>query len=781
MKYNYGAGELKNWIVAESKFYSKDTGKCETVFCQGNGYMGIRAATEETYLNTTRGTFVAGSFDRFGDEVAEIPNANDVIGMDININGCDMLLNTDNHSGYSRSLNLKNGLMVRTFICHSDQGAVEFEFKRMVSLDDKHLVAQEVSITPIDADIQLKIKSGIDGRMTNSGSQHFLEGDKCCFDNRFLQCESKTAQSGIGFVTNTAHSFSLNEKECRPERKVGMDRRRVFIDYVVGLNKGETLRITKVSNLYTMRDKEFEDLDLSALKDFSLSSLRSAVDLGFDELLSRSARAWDKIWEAKGIEIKSSNDFDQLSLRYALYHLTVMTPVHDERMNVGAKGLSGEGYQGHTYWDTELFIMPLFAHSEPEAARKLMQQRYLMLPAAHEKAKEFGHEGAMFPWATAWLDDGESFPLYSGIDVVTHQRRKMWVGIIELHVMADVAYGAYYYYACTGDQAFMDVYGYELIFDTAIFWNSRFEYNKELDRYEINDVIGPDEYQIHVDNNAFTNYMAHWNVKQAIEYCDEVKSSNKELHDRLNKKLNLDKHIGEMREKLDRVYLPKANKDHLLPQDDTFLDQEKIDLAKYKNSTVNRLIYRDYNFEMLGRMQVSKQADVALLLFLMEDRFDEKTKRESVLYYEEKCLHDSSLSLCTYSIMAADLKEPEMAYNLYRRACEIDLGPQMDSCDAGVHAASYGGIWQCVVNGFCGVRIVNGELRIDPNLPAEWKGVSLPFIWQGEKLRIDIGDGKLSVANESMRKEITFENGGKSHNVKTKIVLPVKFKNGVNR
>jgi hypothetical glycosyl hydrolase len=772
MKYDAGTGEFKNWIVRESRFYPEAPGKCETIFCQGNGYMGIRAATEESYLNTTRGAFIAGSFNRFGDEVSEIPNANDVIGMDININGCDLLLNEDNHSGYSRSLNLKNGLLTRTFTYNSGHGGVAFEFNRLVSLDDKHLIAQDISITPIDTDIQLKIISGINGRITNRGTQHFLEGDKRCFDNQFLQYESKTIRSDIDFVTNTAHSFLLNGKEYQPVCNAGMDRRRVFADYTIDLKKGDRLIITKISNIYTTRDKDFENKGLSALKDFSLLSLRRAVGLGFNELHSNSAAVWERIWEAKDIDIRSVNDFDQLSLRYALYHLTVMTPVHDERMNVGAKGLSGEGYQGHTYWDTEIFIMPPFVHTDPEAAKTLMKQRYLMLHSARRKAEGIGYKGAMFPWATAWLDDGESFPLYSGIDIMTHQRRKMWVGIIELHVVADIAFGAYYYYMCTRDQEFMDAYGYELIFDTAIFWNSRFEYNQKLDRYEINDVIGPDEYKIHVNNNAFTNYMAHWNVKKAIEYYEEIKS-NKELHDRLNENLNLDNYICEMRDKLDKIYLPRPNKDHLLPQDDTFLDLDKIDLSEYKGSMINRLIYRHYNFEALRKIQVSKQADVALLLFLMGNLCDEKTKRASFFYYEDKCLHDSSLSVSTYSIMAADLTEKRTAYELYQRACEIDLGPQMDSCNAGVHAASYGGIWQCVVNGFCGIRMVDGELWINPNLPDEWERVSLPFIWQGETLRIDIGDGKLIVVNESMRKEITFMNGGEKHTVKTNIVLPV--------
>ena len=393
MKYDCGTGELQNWIVTESKFHPKHPGKCETVFCQGNGYMGIRATTEETYLNTTRGTFVAGSFNRFGDEVSEIPNANDVIGMDINIDGCDMLLNADNHSGYSRSLNLKNGLLTRKFIYNSGQGDIAFEFNRIVSLCDKHLIAQNILITALGNDIHLKIKSGINGRMTNSGTQHFLEGDKCCFDNKFLQYESQTTTSGINFVTNTAHNFFLNERDYQPELKVNMDRRRIFIDYAVDLGKGETLRITKISNIYTSRDKECQALDLKGLKEASLSFLRSSVNFGFDELLSRSAETWRKIWEAKDIEIKSANSFDQLSIRYAIYHMTVMAPIHDNRMNIGAKGLSGEGYKGHTFWDTEIFILPFFVHTQPEAAKKLLQQRYFMLPAAHKKAKEFGHAG----------------------------------------------------------------------------------------------------------------------------------------------------------------------------------------------------------------------------------------------------------------------------------------------------------------------------------------------------------------------------------------------------
>lgn len=773
MQYQLGTGEFKNWIVAEDSFQPDHPGKCESIMCLGNGYMGIRSATEENYLGNTRDTFVAGTFNKFGDEVTELPNVADVIAMPIRVNGELLDLSKGTVEGYLRTLNLKTGLLKRSFVWTSPAGTkLKFLFKRIVSMKDLHLIAQEMSVTALEGDVKFHLESGINGQVSNTGSQHFVEGEKRFFDKKHQQSVMKTSESGIDFVVNTTHTFNLDGEEYTPDELICIERRKIFVKYDGVIPAGKTLTVAKTSNIYTSRDKEMEGKNLDELRDASLSALKAAAALPFSVHAEESAAVWmKKIWEPKDIQVDSANDFDQLALRFALYHLTVMTPVHDNRMNIGAKGLSGEGYKGHTFWDTEVFMLPHFILADPAGARSLIEYRYNCIGGARRKAAENGYEGAMYPWESAWIEDGEVTPLWGAADIVTGKATKIWTGIIEQHITSDVAYGAYYYYTVTGDQEFMDRCGYELILDTAKFWQSRLEYNAELDRYEIRDVIGPDEYKEHVDNNAYTNYMAHWNIRKAMEYARMLKAENPEIYARINAVIDIDGTYPKWEEKVDKIYLPRENENHIIPQDDTYLTLPNVDLSKYKASDVVGTIYNDYNMEQIDHMQVSKQADVLVLFYLLEDLFPAEVKKANFYYYEERCLHDSSLSLSTHSILASDLHEREKAYELFERACRIDLGPVMTTSDAGIHAASFGGIWQCAVNGFAGVRVVGGKLRIQPNLPDAWKSMKAKIFWQGQELQLTVTKDSLTVTRLTGSKPTTFLMDGAEHTFTDEITL----------
>ncbi len=774
MQYQLGTGEFKNWIVAEDSFQPDRLGKCESIMCLGNGYMGIRSATEENYLGNTRDTFVAGTFNKFGDEVTELPNVADVIAMPIRVNGELLDLSKGKVEGYLRTLNLKTGLLERSFTWTSESGAqLKFDFKRIVSMKDLHLIAQEMSVTALNEDVKFHLESGINGQVSNTGSQHFVEGEKRFFDKKYQQSVMKTSESGIDFVVNTTNVFTLDGKEYAPEELICIERRKIFVKYDGVIPAGKTMTVTKTSNIYTSRDKEMEGKSLDELREISLEALKAAAAIPFSTHAEESAAVWmKKIWEPKDIQVESTSDFDQLALRFAIYHLTVMTPVHDNRMNIGAKGLSGEGYKGHTFWDTEVFMLPHYILADPAGARSLIEYRYNCIGGARRKAAENGYEGAMYPWESAWIEDGEVTPLWGAADIVTGKATKIWTGIIEQHITSDVAYGAYYYYTVTGDQDFMDRCGYELILDTAKFWQSRLEYNDKLDRYEIRDVIGPDEYKEHVNNNAYTNYMAHWNICKAMEYARMLKAEKPEIYARINAVIDIDGTYPKWEAKVDKIYLPRENENHIIPQDDTYLTLPEVDLSKYKASDVVGTIYNDYNMEQINHMQVSKQADVLVLFYLMEDLFPAEVKKANFYYYEERCLHDSSLSLSTHSILASDLHEREKAYELFERACRIDLGPVMTTSDAGIHAASFGGIWQCTVNGFAGVRVVGGKLRIQPNLPDAWSSLKAKIFWKGQELQLTVTKNSLTVTRLTGNQPTTFLINGTEHTFTDEITLP---------
>lgn len=278
------------------------------------------------------------------------------------------------------------------------------------------------------------------------------------------------------------------------------------------------------------------------------------------------------------------------------------------------------------------------------------------------------------------------------------------------------------------------------------YWVSRMT-EKEDGKLHILDVVGPDEYKEHVDDNAFTNYMAHWNIKKAIEYHDLLKAEKPELFAKLDAKLGLAEAYAQWTGALDRIFLPQPREDGVIPQNATYLQLKDIDLTKYKNQDHVGSLFEDYNLEQVNQIQVSKQADILLLFLLMEDLFDHKTKQANWDYYEPRTLHDSSLSLSTHCILANDLHDTELAYQLFRRAAAIDAGPDMKSSSAGIHAGSVAGIWQCAVFGFGGVRMLGGKLRIRPALPKAWSRLEFSLYWHGQKLHVVQTPGSVTVEN----------------------------------
>lgn len=771
MNYAKGEGAMANWLVEETDFNSKYQGKCEAAFCQGNGYFGIRCATEEGYFGQTRDFFVAGTFNKFDEfEVTELPNAADFTAFEIWIDGELFSLEKGSFENYSRTLNLKNGEVVRQFIwTNKDRKSFSFEFKRFASQADLHAFMINISIKAIDCKAVIEIHSGLNGQMSNSGAQHFHEGEKRIYEKVFLQMLQETTQSEITFFHNVYHKAKVNKQEVAS--RFAMDRRKVFMIYKAELLENESVNLTKHANLYTSRDKEYENNSIEQLKEISLEKLKFSSSKTYETLLKESADAWDIFWKNTDITIKGKSDFDQLAIRFAMYHLKVMTPAHDNRMGIGAKGFSGEGYKGHSFWDTELFMLPFFSYTFPEIGKSLMEYRYKTLAGAHKKAKENGYKGAMYPWESAWMDDGEVTPVWGAADVVTGKSTKIWSGFIEQHITSDVSFGVWQYYNLTGDEAFMENCGYEILLDTGIFWASRFEWNEEKNRFHINNVIGPDEYKEHVNNDAFTNYTAYWCVENAINFYHKLKETKPAIFEKLNKKLDLDAEIPVMKDRLSKFYLPQPNEQNIIPQDDTYLSKQIIDLTKYKNQTHLGSLFLDYSLDQVNQIQVSKQASIVMLMYLLEHKFSNEVKLANYNYYEPKTLHDSSLSLSTHAILANDLGDQKLAYNLYKRTCEIDLGPNMKSSDHGIHAASLGGIWQITVCGFGGVRLVGEKLRISPALPDEIDEIEFKIHWKSTPLRIKINKSQIRIENIGEVKNISLSVFEKEYNFDQKLEI----------
>ena len=764
MAYDQGQGDDKNWIIAETGFQRKFQGKGEVVMSLGNGYMGVRSCTEESYLGQVRNHFVAGTFNKPGKyDVTELPNAADMVGMEIYMDDVLFSLEKGSYSDYHRTLNLKTGELRRYFHWHFNEKSYLFEFQRFVSFDDLHLMASRVRITALNSEAHIRIQSGINGQVTNSGAQHFDEGDKRIYDREYVQMVQTTTESEITFVHNLFHDFSASEVQI--DSRFAMDRRIVEMIYETSLKEGQTLEFDKLGNVYTTRDADIAGKDIESIKTLSVSALQNQAKKGYDELLAQSVTAWKAYWDRMDIRIEGENDFDQLAIRFAQYHLLAMAPKHDARYGIGAKGLNGEGYKGHSFWDTEIFMLPFFTYTFPKIARKLMEYRYITIEGARQKAKDNGYRGAMYPWESAWADDGEVTPVWGSADIITGEATKIWSGFIEQHITSDVAFAVWQYYMITGDEAFMEKYGYEILIDTGIFWSSRLEWNEEKQQYHINNVVGPDEYKEHVNNDAFTNHTARWCMENALRYYEHIKNEVPEVYERLKTTLNLEKEIPELLERFDKVYLPQPNKDGVIPQDDTYLSLKEIDLSKYRNQDHVGSIFLDYSLDQINKIQVSKQASVVMLMYLLEYKFDAAIKKANYEFYEPRTLHDSSLSYSTHAVLAADIDDLELAYEMFQKASRIDLGPKMKTSDHGIHAASLGGIWQILVCGFGGIRMLDGKLRINPKLPKQIESISYPIGWKGNTLRVTVTPSNISIEH-SGKTPVRALVAGKEHVIK---------------
>jgi trehalose/maltose hydrolase-like predicted phosphorylase len=498
--------------------------------------------------------------------------------------------------------------------------------------------------------------------------------------------------------------------------------------------------------IYTTRDADFrreEKVSDKELEKTAIDSLKKLIEIGYDKLLKAHKKRWNQIWEKIDITLDGP-DFDQLAIRFSQFHIYQMTPVHDERLSIAAKGLSGEGYKGHVFWDMEIFILPFLIYTFPEIAKRLLLYRYHFLDGARGKAKENGFKGAMYPWECADTG-GEVTPKWSGIDFKTGKPQRIWTGELEQHITCDIVYSIWHYFQATCDFDFMYRYGLEIMLETSRFWASRLEYNPEKDQYEINNVTGPDEYSEHINNNTFTNYMVKWQLDKTIQFSGWIKMNQPEVWEKVISKIKFSlNELTDWKEKVDKIYIGMDKTTGFIHQYDGFTDKREVGLLKYKGKV--GAITQDYNWEEINQMQVLKQADIIMLLYLLGNDFSQETKRLNWDYYEPRTLHDSSLSQSIHAIVALDIDDIEKGYEYFERSIRIDLGKNLKNSWDGLHAASLGGNWQVVVNGFGGVRIIDdGKLRINPHLPEKWKRLRFKINWRGEKYKVDITKNKITL------------------------------------
>ncbi|NHV89104.1 glycoside hydrolase family 65 protein [Cronobacter dublinensis] len=696
--------------LVEARFDPHYHNKYATLMAAGNGALGVRATHEEAYTTQTRGMYLAGLYHRAGEgETTELVNLPDLVGLEIELNGELFSLLSGEILGYHRELCFARGELTRVVDWRSAQGQ-RFTIKstRFVSAQRLGLFCLRLAITPHDDMATVRVVTGIDATQTNSGRQHLAERELRVLDNRYLQGRYRTLDNNADVTLCCACQVS-------PQAQVSFSakNRRLLQHSQQTLPAGASFTLEKCAWVSATPDGP-DDNDAAQ----SLIRLRECAAAGYDALLAESLqtrRAW---WQRARVEVESDSSQDQQALDFALYHLHAMTPRHDERSSIAAKGLTGEGYKGHVFWDTEVFLLPFHLHTAPDVARQLLRYRWLNLAGAKRKAAGGGWQGALFPWESARSGDEET-PPFAAINIRTGLRQKVASAEAEHHLVADIAWAVAAYGQATIDASFMAQEGRELLEETARFWLSRAQ--EVNGRLEMHDVIGPDEYTEHINNNAYTSYLAHYNVALALDARRRVGGPD-------------DGFIAQCEDFLARLFLPAPRPDGVIAQDDTFFSKPTIDLTRYRAQAGSQSVLLDYSRAEVNEMQILKQADVVMLLYMLPWRFDNAIVAANLDYYEPRTIHDSSLSKAIHGIVAARCGRHDEAYRFWRAGCDIDLGDAPHSSDDGIHAAATGAIWLGAVQGFAGVSVHNGELHVTPSLPRQWQRLAFPFCWQGGTL-----------------------------------------------
>ena len=690
----------------------------ETWLTVANGETGTRGALEEGSAISTPATFVAGVY---GDGTDDPPfrqpvPAPDWTGLRLMVAGSALTLANGEILEHERVLDMRHGVVYRTWRQRLRSGrSVRVRTARFASLADRQLMAARAEATPEDFSGTLVWQSAIG--VTHAGGPTRETEFQMLEDPPGLIARTR-GRNGGGHVL----AVTTNPAPGSPVVRTPQQAR----DVIGGrLEPGDPATVDRLAAIVSARSRV-------PSPESARRALQRARETGYDELLRRHRAAWDAAWQAADVRI-DGDPSDQHALRFAIYHMISTAHPSKDTVSVGARGLGGMSYFLHVFWDTEIFVLPFFIYTQPETARTLLTYRYRNLDGARQKARQMGHRGALYPWESA--DKGiETTPPYGrgpGGELVP-----ILSGLMEHHISADVAWGAWEYWKATGDDAFMASMGVEMLLETARFWVSRAAVDDE-GRYHVRVVVGPDEYHEGVDDNAFTNVLARWNIRRgldAIAWLEKVdRTYAKELKQRLG---FTGRELSGWRRVIDG-YVDGFDPETLLyEQFAGFYDMADVPIEKLRPRPMAADLLLGREVTLVSK--VVKQADVVMLCHVLADEIDEATTRANYDYYEPITCHGSSLSPGIHAAVAARLHDVPEATEYFKMAAAIDLADNMGNAAAGLHMATMGGLWQAAVMGFCGIMRRGEALRLDPQLPEAWKRVRLPLRFRGASLSLDL-------------------------------------------
>lgn len=733
------------WILVEDRFDPQQLHRQETLFTVGNGYLGTRGSFEEGYPQAWPATFVNGVYDDVPIAHTELVNCPDWLPLTIRVDGERFRLDRGRVLSYQRRLDLRRGVLTRDVGWHSPSGQrVDLRFERFASLARPHTMGLRVEITPQDSEIEVEVQASLNGHPHNLGTMHWQQPEEGSEDGAvWLRTTTRHTDTELAMAARVEASVWTSGASQRTYTAPGQIEAVGCPGYPtltanLRVEPEGTVRLDKLVAVYTSRDSAQKDSYGAGVEpdtlDRALETLRGLAN--YDELRAAHQAAWAERWDVADVIIEGSPR-DQLAVRYSLFQTMIAAPRRDDRVSIPPKTLSGFAYRGHIFWDTEIFIVPFFIHTWPEVARCLLGYRYHTLPAARRKAEEMGLEGAMYPWesgATGREVTPKWVPDPRGEELI-----RIWAGDIEQHITSDVAYAVWHYWRATGDDAWMRDYGAEIMLDTAVFWGSRVEYDAQRGRYLITDVIGPDEYHDHVDNNFYTNRLVQWHLKRALEALSWLRREHPERATALEDRLDLtSERLAHWADVIGCIFLSHDPETGLIEQFEGFFDLEDVDLEAYEPR--QRSMHAILGIEGANEAQVLKQPDVLMLLFLLRRQYDRETLEVNWDYYAPRTDHTygSSLGPVIHTVLACKLDRVDEAYEHFCRAAYTDLKDLRGNTRDGIHAAAAAGTWQAVVFGFGGLEITAHGPVVQPRLPEGWTRLKFGLQHRGQWYDFDL-------------------------------------------
>jgi alpha,alpha-trehalose phosphorylase len=717
---------VEPWVVREPRLDLARMGQVESVFALSNGHIGLRGNLDEGEPHAMPGTYLNSFYERRPLPYAEggygYPESGQTI---INVTNGKLIrllvedepfdLRYGHLDRHERVLDMRAGTLTREVEWTSPAGrAVAVRSTRMVSLTQRAIAAISYEVEVLDAPALLVVQSelvaneqlparGDDDPRVEAALTDPLVAEQHRSDDAGATLIHETRQSGLRVAAAMDHEvYGPDGIKMTSEATEDIGRTTV----IARLEPGQKLRIVKyVAYGWSARRS------LPALHDQVRAALAAARYTGWEGLLAEQRQYLDEFWETADVEIDGDAELQQ-AVRLAVFHV-LQAGARAERRAIGAKGLTGEGYDGHTFWDTETFCLPVLSHLAPEAAADALRWRQSILPLAYERAEQLGLKGAAFPWRT----------------IRGHECSGYWpAGTAAFHINADIADAVRRHVAATGDVEFEREVALELLVATARLWRS-LGHHDSAGEFRIDGVTGPDEYTAIVDNNVYTNLMAQQNLRVAADVAAR--------HSRAAARLGVNaEEMASWRDAAKSMRIPFDEVLGVHPQAEGFTHHQVWDFEGTPPEKYPLLLNVPY-FD-LYRKQVVKQADLVLAMQLRPDAFSPEQMRRNFAYYEAVTVRDSSLSACTQAVVAAWTGHLDLAYDYLAEAALIDLDDLAGNSDHGVHIASMAGTWTAVVSGFGGMQYDNGGLVFSPRLPPALSRISFGLKWQGRQLRVEI-------------------------------------------